>query len=175
MVILSAQYPRFGYRRIQVFLERQGHAMSADGVWRLWRQAKLQVPRKRPRHRVASGRPRPMAPTGANQVWAYDFVFDACANGQQLKCLRPPAVHGCGRQPAPCASLPSIRHLHPPQATSSKSASPDSQGRRRSPARRRVCSYLPPPAGPRPPWRQRLRQITTTGLPSSALPPNVHA
>jgi putative transposase len=25
--------------------------------------------------------------TGANQVWAYDFVFDACANGQQLKCL----------------------------------------------------------------------------------------
>ncbi|MCP1677219.1 transposase InsO family protein [Natronocella acetinitrilica] len=22
-----------------------------------------------------------------NQVWAYDFVFDACANGQKLKCL----------------------------------------------------------------------------------------
>jgi putative transposase len=22
-----------------------------------------------------------------NHVWAYDFVFDACANGQQLKCL----------------------------------------------------------------------------------------
>ena len=20
-------------------------------------------------------------------VWAYDFVFDACANGEQLKCL----------------------------------------------------------------------------------------
>ena len=26
-------------------------------------------------------------PTGANQVWSYDFVFDWCANGQQLKCL----------------------------------------------------------------------------------------
>jgi putative transposase len=24
---------------------------------------------------------------GANQVWAYDFVFDTCANGQSLKCL----------------------------------------------------------------------------------------
>jgi len=23
----------------------------------------------------------------ANQEWAYDFVFDACTNGQQLKCL----------------------------------------------------------------------------------------
>jgi len=36
---------------------------------------------------VATGRPRPLAASGANQVWAYDFVFDACANGQQLKCL----------------------------------------------------------------------------------------
>ena len=42
---------------------------------------------KRPRRRIASGRPRPLPPTGANQVWCYDFVFDACANGQQLKCL----------------------------------------------------------------------------------------
>ena len=25
--------------------------------------------------------------TGPNQVWSYDFVFDHCANGQQLKCL----------------------------------------------------------------------------------------
>jgi putative transposase len=84
---LSAQYPRYGYRRIQVFLERRGHVMSADRAHRIWRQAGLQVPRKRPRRRVASGRPRPLPATGAGHVWAYDFVFDACANGQQLKCL----------------------------------------------------------------------------------------
>jgi putative transposase len=48
---LSAQYPRFGYRRIHVFL----------------------------------GRPRPLLPTHVNHVWTYDFVFDGCANGQQLK------------------------------------------------------------------------------------------
>jgi putative transposase len=84
---LAAQYPRYGYRRIQVFLARRGHVMSADRTYRLWRQAALQVPRKRPRKRVASHRPRPLPTTGANQVWAYDFVFDACANGQQLKCL----------------------------------------------------------------------------------------
>jgi putative transposase len=29
----------------------------------------------------------PQAPSGLNQVWSYDFVFDYCANGQQLKCL----------------------------------------------------------------------------------------
>jgi len=84
---LAARYPRYGYRRIQVFLERQGHVMSADRVHRLWRQEALQVPRRRPRRRVASHRPRPIPATGANYLWAYDFVFDACANGQQLKCL----------------------------------------------------------------------------------------
>ena len=61
--------------------------MSAGRAYRLWRLAKLQVPRKRGRKRVASSRPRPQAPTATNQVWSYDFVFDRCANGQQLKCL----------------------------------------------------------------------------------------
>ena len=84
---LSAQYPRFGYRRIQVFLEREGHRMSADRTHRIWRQAGLQVPRRRSRRRVASGRPRPLPAVSINDVWTYDFVFDACANGQQLKCL----------------------------------------------------------------------------------------
>lgn len=84
---LAAQYPRYGYRRIQVFLARRGHRMSADRAHRLWRKNGLQVPRKRPRRRVASGRPRPLPATEANFMWAYDFVFDACANGQQLKCL----------------------------------------------------------------------------------------
>ena len=28
-----------------------------------------------------------MPAIAANHVWAYDFVFDACANGQSLKCL----------------------------------------------------------------------------------------
>lgn len=84
---LSAQYPRFGYRRIGVYLERAGHLMSWDRTHRLWKLAGLQVPRKRPRKRAAGSRPRPLPATGPNQVWAYDFVFDACANGQQLKCL----------------------------------------------------------------------------------------
>lgn len=87
---LAAQYPRYGYRRIQVFLARQGQTMSPDRTHRIWRQYGLQVPRKRPRRRVAASRPRPLPAFGANQVWAYDFVFDACANGQQLytrECL----------------------------------------------------------------------------------------
>ena len=84
---LAGQYPRYGYRRIRILAGRKGHVMSAGKAHRLWRSARLQVPRKRPRKRVASSRPRPTPANGPNQVWAYDFVFDACANGQQLKCL----------------------------------------------------------------------------------------
>lgn len=87
MRALAGQYPRFGYRRIRIYLERRGHVMSIERAHRLWRAAGLQVPRRRPRKRIATGRPRPVPATGPNQVWAYDFVFDACANGQTLKCL----------------------------------------------------------------------------------------
>jgi putative transposase len=84
---LAAQDSRYGYRTIRIFLDRQGHGMSADRMYRLWRQEVLQVPRKRPRRRVATSRPRLLPPTAVNQVWAYDFVFDTCADGRTLKCL----------------------------------------------------------------------------------------
>ena len=84
---LAAQYPRYGYRRIRVFLRREGHSVSRHRAHRLWRLAGLQLPRKRPPRRVATSRPRPLPPMAPNHVWAYDFVFDGCANGQNLKCL----------------------------------------------------------------------------------------
>jgi putative transposase len=84
---LAEQYPRYGYRRIRIFLRREGHVMSRHRAYRLWRSAGLQLPRRRPRRRVATSRPRPLPATQANHVWAYDFVFDGCANGQTLKCL----------------------------------------------------------------------------------------
>ena len=84
---LAGQYPRYGYRRIRVFLRREGHGMSRHRAHRLWRLAGLQLPRRRPRRRVATSRPRLLPASAPNHVWAYDFVFDGCANGQQLKCL----------------------------------------------------------------------------------------
>jgi len=84
---LASQYPRHGYRMIQLLLARQGTRMSPDRAYRLWRSAGLQVPRKRPRRRLASARPRPNPANGPNHVWAIDFVFDTLADGRSLKCL----------------------------------------------------------------------------------------
>jgi putative transposase len=74
----SAQYPRYGYRRIRIFLRRDGYRMSPGRAYRLWQAACLQLPRKRPRKRVRPVRPRPQSPRGPNQVWSYDFVFVHC-------------------------------------------------------------------------------------------------
>jgi len=83
---LSGMYPRFGSRRIRIFLQRDGIDVGKERCGRLWAKAGLQVPKKRRRKRAGTTL-RPLAPTSRNSVWSYDFVYDACANGQKLKCL----------------------------------------------------------------------------------------
>ena len=57
MKLLSSQYSR-GYRGIRIFLKRQGHQLGWHRAHRLWRQAGLQLPRRRPKRSIAGGRPR---------------------------------------------------------------------------------------------------------------------
>ncbi len=91
---LAAQYPRYGYRRIRVFLRREGHGMSRHRAHRLWRLEGLQLPRRRPRRRAATSGPRPLPAFGPNHVWAYDFVFD----GRVIEVLtRLISTHGALR------------------------------------------------------------------------------
>ena len=33
---LALQYPRYGCRRVRIFMARAGYAMSAGRAWRLW-------------------------------------------------------------------------------------------------------------------------------------------
>ena len=93
---LTRQHTRYGNQRIQALIARQGLEMSAQRSYRLWRQARLQVPPSLPRRRIASGRIRPTSPSAAKHVWAYDFVYDRCSTGQQLNC--PTVIHKWTRQ-----------------------------------------------------------------------------
>jgi putative transposase len=80
------QHPRYGYRRAWAVLRRES-VINPKRVARLWRILGLSLPRRRPRKRIRRTSLRPLPATRANQVWAYDFVHDACANGQKLKLL----------------------------------------------------------------------------------------
>jgi putative transposase len=81
---LAAQYPRYAYRGINIFLRREDFHMSRHRAHRLWRVAERQVPRQRRPPCLASSRQTPIPGSAANFLRAYDFVFDACANGQSL-------------------------------------------------------------------------------------------
>lgn len=87
MKALSAQYPRFGARRIRVFLKKEGIYIGKEKCARLWAKSGLQVPKKRSRKKVKSSEVRLPKADCPNRLWSYDFVHDACANGQKLKCL----------------------------------------------------------------------------------------
>jgi putative transposase len=85
---IARQHPRYGYRRVHALVRRELPTVNVKRVHRIWRQERLSLPYRRPRKRRAVRMVcRPMETTQPNQVWTYDFVHDACANGQRLKIL----------------------------------------------------------------------------------------
>jgi putative transposase len=85
--LIARTHTRYGYRRATALIKQDGEVINPKRVYRLWRKEGLCLPRRRPRKRVRTISLRPLAATRANQVWAYDFVFDSCANRQKLKLL----------------------------------------------------------------------------------------
>ena len=91
IVALSAQNPRYGYRRVWALLRREGWEANKKRVHRLWREADLKVPagRRRKRQRLASSengvaRRRAEYP---GHLWSYDFAMDATEDGRRLKMM----------------------------------------------------------------------------------------
>ena len=79
---------RYGYRRIHVFLRREGWAINAKRVYRLYHEMGLQLRNKTPKRRVkAKLRDDRKDATAVNETWAMDFVHDQLVTGQMLRVL----------------------------------------------------------------------------------------
>ena len=90
MLELVAAHPRYGYRRIWALLRREGWKLNRKRVHRLWRREGLKVPHKcrKKRHLGHSGNSCVrLRAEHADQVWAWDFIFDRTARGHSLKWL----------------------------------------------------------------------------------------
>ena len=71
---------RWGYRRLDTLLRREGVIANHKRIFRVYAAAKLQVRRRR-KTRVAYARGlQPPKATRLNQHWAMDFVHDAIGN-----------------------------------------------------------------------------------------------
>ena len=84
IVELAHERRRFGYRRMHNPLALGGRHVNHKRVWRLYKLANLPVRKiKRP----IGGRQHLAASQYVNDTWSMDFVMDALANGQRIKCL----------------------------------------------------------------------------------------
>jgi putative transposase len=77
---------RFGYRRLQVLLQREGWQVNHKRIYRLYVEEKLSLRRKRGRKRSRVRQPVPEA-VAANQVWSVDFMTDALSSGRRFRTL----------------------------------------------------------------------------------------
>lgn len=87
IVALAERHRRYGVGMIHLKLSQAGQRVNYKRVERLYRIEKLQV-RRRKRKKIPLGDRQPLLrPSGADQVWSLDFVFDRTADGRVIKCL----------------------------------------------------------------------------------------
>ena len=87
LLALAAERVRFGYRRLQVLLRREGYRVNHKRVYRLYRQEGLSVRKKQRKHYRSVERKPLSLPEGINQRWSMDFVSDCLSSGRRLKVL----------------------------------------------------------------------------------------
>lgn len=79
---------RYGYRRLQVLLRREGWPVGKNLVYRLYVEESLQLRCKRPRRRkMLVARRERYVPKRPNQAWSMDFVADQLVDGTRFRAL----------------------------------------------------------------------------------------
>lgn len=92
---LASQRRRYGSRRLQVLLRREGKIVNHKRVERIYAEEGLQLKKRKRRRQTAAPRivlPVPMKP---HQRWSMDFVSDNLAQGKKFRCFT--IVDDCSR------------------------------------------------------------------------------
>jgi putative transposase len=84
---LAAVRRRFGWRRLQVLLSREGIHVNHKKLRRLYIEERLQVRRRGGRKRALGTRAPMVLPQGPNQRWSMDFVSDTLTDGRRFRIL----------------------------------------------------------------------------------------
>jgi len=86
LVEAAREKPKWGYRRLQLRLERNGMNVNRKPVYRVYREAGLLIRRRRRKRLLRAGFVRPQV-TGPDQEWALDFVRDAAESRRKFRVL----------------------------------------------------------------------------------------
>jgi putative transposase len=79
---------RYGYRRVQVLLRREGWRVNHKRTYRIYCEEGLHLRRKRPRRHISGSRrmARPEVER-PNACWSMDFVADSLFDGRRFRAL----------------------------------------------------------------------------------------
>ncbi len=84
---LAAERRRFGYRRLGWMLAREGQTINHKKLYRIYREERLMVRRRRGRKRALGTRAPMVLPARINQRWSLDFVSDTLSDGRRFRIL----------------------------------------------------------------------------------------
>ena len=93
---LAHERRRFGYRRLHIFLKREGFAVNHKRLFRLYREERLTVRRRGGRKRALGTRAPMVVPQLPNDRWSLDFASDQFIDGRRLRILA--VVDDCTRE-----------------------------------------------------------------------------
>ena len=87
LVALARERRRFGYRRLLIFLRREGFVVNHKRLFRLYREERLMVRKRGGRKRALGSRTPMPVPARPNELWALDFVSDQLVSGRRFRIL----------------------------------------------------------------------------------------
>jgi putative transposase len=85
--VLAVKYPRYGYPLLHAMLKEEGLVINAKRTYRIYREEKLQVRRRRRKRLPARDRGEMTLPIGPNQRWSIDFMSDQLSTGRRFRIL----------------------------------------------------------------------------------------
>jgi putative transposase len=87
MRAIATERPRFGWRRINVLLQREGIILNHKRLRRIYRAEQLQVRARKTRHVKYVRGATVATATRPNERWSADFIHDTLANGRQIRVM----------------------------------------------------------------------------------------
>lgn len=84
---LAQMCRRFGYRRLLIFLRREGFTVNHKRLFRIYREERLMVRKRNGRKRAVGTRSAMPVPKLPNDCWSLDFVSDQFENGRRFRIL----------------------------------------------------------------------------------------
>jgi putative transposase len=84
---LARERRRFGYRRLLIFLRREGFVVNHKRLLRIYREERLMVRKRGGRKRAIGSRTPMAAAVRPNDRWSLDFVSDQMVDARRFRVL----------------------------------------------------------------------------------------